>query len=268
MQKLLSKLILFICFLAPLHIVYADDHTDRDAKIAEGGRLYDKWWQEYDLKEPTSTHPAYPVSGKKKGATTWRCKECHGWDYRGNQGAYSKGSHFTDIIGIQNYNGKPIEDIVSILKDKNHQYDTVMLDKALRLIALFVSEGQIETTKFIDKKTKKAKGDFKIGNHVFADKCVRCHGIDGNDINFGDDVEPEYVGTVASKNPWEAIHKIYNGHPGSMMGPKIMHGKRSIHQRHHIGLIKPMETMPHMRGKLSAEGIKHLLTYMQTLPVE
>ena len=44
------------------------------AKIAEGGRLYDKWWQEYDLRKPTSTHPAYPSSGKKAGSTTWRCK--------------------------------------------------------------------------------------------------------------------------------------------------------------------------------------------------
>lgn len=268
MQKLFSGMFISICFFVPANISYANDDNDRDKQIAEGGRLYDKWWQEYDLREPETTHPAYPASGKKKGSTTWRCKECHGWDYRGKKGAYGKGSHFTGIIGIQNFSGKPINHIVNILKDKNHQYDTVMLDKALLLIALFVSEGQIDTTNFIYDKTKKAKGDIKIGKHVFADKCVRCHGIEGNDINFGDIVEPEFVGTVASNNPWEEIHKIYNGHPGSIMGPKIMHSKRSIHQRHHMGLIKPMESMPYMRGELSAEGIKHLLTYMQTLPVD
>lgn len=270
MYKLVSNMFITICLFVFANGSYAHEENinDKAAQIAEGGRLYDKWWKGYNLKEPTSTHPAYPTSGKKKGSTTWRCKECHGWDYRGKNGAYGKGSHFTGISGIQNYAGKPINTIVEILKDKNHQYDTVMFDKALQLIALFVSEGQVDTIKYVNDKTKKAMGDINIGNHVFADKCVRCHGIEGKDINFGDIVEPEFVGTVASKNPWEALHKIYNGHPGSMMGHSIMHSERSIHQRHQMGLIIPMESMPYMRNELSVEGVKHLLTYMQTLPLE
>ncbi|MDH5778511.1 MAG: cytochrome c [Gammaproteobacteria bacterium] len=266
MRKILNNIFITVFFFVFVSSSYAND--DIDEKVAKGGRLYDKWWQEYNLKKPASTHPAYPSSGKKKGATTWRCKECHGWDYRGNKGAYNKGSHYTGIKGIRNYSGKPINQIVKILKDKNHQYDSVMLDRALQLIAQFVSKGQVDTTRFIDDKTKKAKGDVNIGKHIFADKCVRCHGLEGKDINFGDILEPEFVGTVASKNPWEAVHKIYNGHPGSEMGPKIMHSNRQIHQRHHMGLIKPRESMPYMRNELSETGILHLLTYIQTLPAE
>jgi len=73
--------------------------------IAEGGRLYDKWWSELELKEPRETHPAYPTIGKKRDASTWRCKECHGWDYKGKDGAYGKGSHFTGIPEIRSYVG-------------------------------------------------------------------------------------------------------------------------------------------------------------------
>ena len=102
-------------------------------KLSEGGRLYDKWWQEYGLKKPGQTHPAYPTKGVKKGANTWRCKECHGWDYRGKDGAYSKGSHFTGIKGIREYVNTSPDKIMRILKDDNHQYDTVMLDRALYL---------------------------------------------------------------------------------------------------------------------------------------
>lgn len=236
--------------------------------LSEGGRLYDKWWQEYGLKKPTSTHPAYPASGAKKGADTWRCKECHGWDYRGNKGAYSKGSHFTGIKGIQSYSGESKRSIVNILKDNDHQFDKVMLNSALHLVAKFVSKGQTDSAKFINNKTKKAKGDKTTGQHVFADKCVRCHGINGKDINFGDSDNPEYVGTVASKNPWEALHKIYNGHPGSEMNHKIMHSNSAILKRHRLGLISPRESMPAMRFKLSEDGIKHLLSYMQTLPTK
>jgi len=266
MIKLLSHIFIISYIFSCSSISYSHEKNAKAAQISEGGRLYDKWWQEYNLKKPTSTHASYPSSSKKKGSATWRCKECHGWDYQGNNGAYSKGSHYTGIIGIQNYAGKPINNIVEILKDSNHRYDTVMLDKALRKIAVFVSEGQIDAKQFINNKTKKAKGDIDIGQHVFADKCVRCHGVEGTDINFKDNVEPEDIGTVASKNPWEALHKIYNGHPDSLMMHRIMHGKRSIRQRRNIGLISPMEYMPYMRNELSSEGIKHLLTYMQTLP--
>ena len=36
-------------------------------------------------------------------------------------------------------------------------------------------------------------------------------------INFGDAQKPEFVGTVANKNPWEFIHKVRAGQPGTKM---------------------------------------------------
>lgn len=36
-------------------------------------------------------------------------------------------------------------------------------------------------------------------------------------INFGDAEEPEYVGTIANDNPWEFIHKVRVGQPGTGM---------------------------------------------------
>ena len=261
--------VLVVFGLLPSMALWADDdeRTLSDS-IAEGGRLYDKWWKEYDLNPPKDTHPAYPSGSKQSGETTWRCKECHGWDYKGKEGAYAKGSHYTGIKGISDYNNKPPEKIVAILKDKNHQYDQVMYDRALRMIALFVARGQVNMDDFIDAATKKAKGDAKSGRAVFLDKCSRCHGEEGNDINFGNDVEPEFIGTVAVNNPWEAVHKILNGHPGAHMDHNIMHSKRAIHRRHQQGLIDPMEPMPAFRDELSDEGIIDLLTFLQTLPVD
>jgi thiosulfate dehydrogenase len=36
-------------------------------------------------------------------------------------------------------------------------------------------------------------------------------------LNFGDVKNPEYVGTIGASNPWEMMHKILNGQPGSPM---------------------------------------------------
>ncbi|MHC5004711.1 MAG: hypothetical protein ACYTJ0_16480, partial [Planctomycetota bacterium] len=65
-----------------------------------GGMIYDKWWAVLALPEPEGDHPLYPPDGPRSGSTTWRCKECHGWDYKGADGAYSSGSHYTGIPGV------------------------------------------------------------------------------------------------------------------------------------------------------------------------
>ncbi len=183
--------------------------------ISRGGQLYDKWWEVIESDAPKTTHPAYPKAGKKKGATTWRCKECHGWDYKGAAGAYGKGSHYSGIKGIRGAAGVDPARIRQILSDKNHRYTAKMLpSNALHKLALFVSFGQIDMDRYIDRATKKAHGDIRRGAQFFQTICANCHGYDGRKINFKDDKNPEYVGTVARNNPWEALHKIRFGQPG------------------------------------------------------
>ena len=82
---------------------------------------------------------------------------------------------------------------------------------------------------------------------IFNDSCKECHGRDGRERNFKDKKNPEYVGTVANKNPWEAMHKLRNGHPGAfVMG----------------------DAMPNMNEEISFQEQLDLLAYLQTLPVK
>ena len=68
-----------------------------------------------------------------------------------------------------------------------------------------------------------------------------CHGGPGTMINLGDAQKPEFVGTVANKNPWEFIHKVRAGQPGTKMLSGII-------------------------NKLSDKNILDLLAYVRTLP--
>ncbi len=186
--------------------------------MSRGGRLYDNWMSELEADKPDSTHPSYPKAGKKNGAATWRCKECHGWDYKGVNGAYGKGSHYTGIKGIRRWAERDPDKIVSIIRDKTHQYTNKMISSsAARKLALFVSRGQIDMDKYIDRATRKARGDPSLGARFFHMICAVCHGFDGRNLNFKQMPEVEYVGTVAQKNPWETLHKIRNGQPGVAM---------------------------------------------------
>lgn len=210
----MKKLLLTIVFLCGA--VYAGSYSIEDSKqLTLGGQLYDNWYSVKGVKPPKGNHPAY-TNGKKKGSTTFRCKECHGWDLKGVDGGYSKGSHFTGIKGLTAYRDANLKDIVTILKNDKHQYGTLMSDTELTAIATFVSKAQIDTP-YIDNKTKRVSGNAVVGGVVFQATCAKCHGSDGKMINFKEAPKEVFVGDAIRDNPLEAAHKVRFGHPGTQM---------------------------------------------------
>jgi len=224
----------FLAVLTPTLAAAGNDISS----IVHGGRLYDNWFEETREYPPEKTHPAYPARGAfaKKPAATWRCKECHGWDYRGSAGAYAKGRHYTGIKGIQGMAGADPAVVVAILKDDRHRYGPLMAPDNLMDIANFVSRGQVDMDDFIDRKTKKAKGNIDRNEEYFAVICANCHGRDGLKLST---MPP--LGRIARDNPWETLHKIINGHP--------------------------KEAMPALRA-FNRQVLKDILAHAQTLPPE
>ena len=195
------------------------NHASEPWVLAAGGRIYDKWWEALDRDEPEESNPAYPANGQKSGANTWRCKECHGWDYRGKDGVYAAGSHYTGIIGIRGAQGQPDDTIMQTLRDTNHPYTNEMItDGELRRISAFVSRGQVDMTTFMDATTRSITGgDLNRGREIFQTTCAACHGFDGRMMDWGDEDVSKFVGTEASELPDEVMNKILNGHTGVQM---------------------------------------------------
>ena len=214
---------------------------------SRGGRLYDNWWKEAGVEEPTLDQPlwASQTTNTRSGSDTWRCKECHGWDYLGADGAYSSGSHFTGFPGVFRVASKTSDEIIAILSGgSNVDHDfSAMGDDAMIDLATFLQSGMVDFTALIDAETKSAiEGDSAHGEELFV-TCAACHGEDGRLLNFGSEDEPEYIGTIALDNPWEFLHKVRAGQPGT--------------------------TMPaSMDGDWSTQDLLDLLTFAQTLPVE
>jgi mono/diheme cytochrome c family protein len=187
--------------------------------LAAGGRIYDNWWEALDREEPEGTHPAYPSAGAQEGATTWRCKECHGWDYMGVDGVYRSGSHFTGIPGINGAIGVDEATIASTLRSAPHGYTEEMInEEELARLAAFVSRGQVDMSAYIDLATREIiAGDIDHGRAIFQTVCAACHGFDGRRLDWGDADGPAYVGTEAVAAPDEVLNKILNAHPGVEM---------------------------------------------------
>jgi mono/diheme cytochrome c family protein/ribosomal protein L37AE/L43A len=191
-----------------------------DGELNLGGQLYDKWWEIAGADEPTGDQPLWASqdTNTRSGTDTWRCKECHGWDYMGADGAYGSGSHFTGFPGVFGAAPQPEEELTAWLNGSaNSDHDfSVMGDLAMAALVKFMREEMTDITAFIGDD-KAVAGDAGLGKEMFENTCAACHGTDGKEINFGDEDDPEYVGTVGRDNPWEFLHKAGYGQPGAPM---------------------------------------------------
>ena len=220
--------------------------------VADGGALYDNWWQATGEVAPETDHPLWASrpdtsSNTRTGAVTWRCKECHGWDYKGVDGAYASGSHRTGIRGIfgTQLTAPEIFDLVK----NGHSYGAAGLtDVDVWNLAKFVLDGQIDTDAIIDAGGL-FTGDSVKGESLYLqgmgtnESCATCHGSDGLVAPPGAPDFVDYPGLVATENPWEFQHKVRFGQPGTRM----------------LGSVA---------GDASLQDVADLAAYVQSLPKE
>lgn len=204
----------------------ADGDEKKEAKNSSaralklGGLLYDNWPKVVGVK-PDGTHPLYPPKGKKKGESSWRCKECHGWDYLGKDGRYSSGSHYTGFDGILHARGGAPETLRNSLSGGAavHDFSRWLSLDQINALTEFINRGLIDY-RDVERLLERFVGG--RGRQLYQQACASCHGNDGNGIDFKDKNGVQGVGWLANDNPQESLHKIRWGHPGSEMPSAVV----------------------------------------------
>ncbi len=257
MRSSLKLLAVPLLLFSPL-LLAEELSLEKSYEIGEGGRLYDNWAAELGVQAPRETHPGYnDYKGEKRGTATWRCKECHGWDYRGAAGQYGKGEHYTGTQGIFAARDSAVENVVERLKNDNHLFDSVLTAEQIEKVATFVVQEQLDMRLFIDVNTQEISGDARKGRGTYLQQCALCHGSSGKTRNLSyDNNRKRYLGGVAKENPWKVMHKIRFGHPG-----KFYSNKYDAEGR-------PRANMPAMLGVITLQEQVDLLAYLVTLPAK
>ena len=209
--------------------------AEMESSYARGAKLYDKWYKVIKADAPTESHKLYPDEGKyaAKPGSNWRCKECHGWDYLGKDGAYASGKHSSGIVGIDSAAGGDPAAVIAVLKSDGHGFASLLSDQDLTDLANFVTAGQVDMDQYIDRATKAPKGDGAKGEVYYNTICAGCHGMDGK---LPKDMKP--FGAQMS-NPWEVMHKILNGQPGESM-PAL----RALDRQITVDIMSYLATLP------------------------
>jgi thiosulfate dehydrogenase len=211
-----------------------------DADLVRGGLLYDKWWVAAGVPEPEVTNPLYPTEENamfkdppRSGPDTWRCKECHGWDYLGVLGFYGPpSSHFTNIEGVLQvadsftqargiFSPAELFDIIAFgIPGQMTGYEGLISDDDIWDLVKFLWEGMIDDRLIVDYSSPDnaviPPFFLDIGETIYNDTCAGCHGIDGEGlVAFG--TEGVSLHEVATDNPVEFMHKARMGQPGTFM---------------------------------------------------
>ena len=206
------------------------------ADLVRGGLLYDKWWAENGADEPTDTNPTYPTEQNamfkvppRSGADTWRCKECHGWDYIGVDGLYGPpSSHFTGIVGI--LDATEPQELFDIIANgttgptgtmTGYTEDQLSDDDIWDLVK-FIKEGLIDDSELVVYNTGglieiREPINLENGASLYNSTCAVCHGLDGEAMGVS-------LHDLVLENPVEFIHKVRFGNPGTPMPSAINNG--------------------------------------------
>jgi len=210
-----------------------------------GGRLYDRWWSAIAAPAPATDHPLWQyrpdqTSNAATGSTTWRCTECHGWDYKGVDGEFASGPHRTGIAGVFGTSLTPAP-LFDFLREppnngggagvpNGHDFGSVLADEQIYDLVAFVLGGVIDTDTYVDNAAGGVfRGDPMVGETHYTtggtlSQCISCHGSNGAAINFGTPQAPEYLGTVAVYEPFHFLHRVRMGFPGIPMQGWLANG--------------------------------------------
>jgi mono/diheme cytochrome c family protein len=217
---------------------YASNTTPyQRADLTRGARLFDNWMGELGVT-PTTINPGYLLTkGTSKSVTaTWRCNECHGWDYLGVDGAYKTGSHFTGVQGLLVAQPDAPEEIFGFIQNGSEAKGMIAFgahesftDEDIWDLVKFIKEGMVDLSGKIDFATGLTiTGDVARGKELYEkglpgtnsfQTCLYCHGPDGRKVNFHTAPQaPEGLRNVAD-SPFQFVHHVRFGKAGGVLMP-------------------------------------------------
>lgn len=256
-----TPIFIILCALALLtaSTTLAAESPPSQDDIIRGGQLYDKWYAVLGVNPPAGNMPIWSrqTNNTRSGADTWRCNECHGWDYRGFKGEYRAGSHYTGFPDIYTLvQGLTVNDIFSHLQgklDPAHNFSAYMDEKSLTQLAEFLKFGIIDDSTYINPISLRViDPNISHGQQLYDSTCLTCHGNDGQKIVLNIEGINEYLGSVANRDPWRFLHRTRFGVAGTEMPVGLSLGWSSADGRDVLAYTQTFPTGGEIIGEPTA----------------
>lgn len=224
-----------------------------DADGILGGIMYDKFWaSEAEFTAPVDA--SIDMANVSGYSDFYRCKQCHGWDLMGKEGAYISRAANTgrpEVAGgilnfistssdqeifdaIKNTGGALVDPArtadgtnAALGGNEHPDYGRLLTDAQIWNIAKFLKTEKLDVTELYDATTTGTyptgsiaysnwgtNGIAARGEVLYSNDCASCHGADGTQIDMGGLSVGQFVRTKS----YEVQHKVKFGQLGSSMG--------------------------------------------------
>jgi mono/diheme cytochrome c family protein len=219
MKKLSPTLLLVLFGLLLLAAVLGEipEQTSLPGDPLAGARIYDNWMTALDLNALEGDHPLWATqeSNTRSDDVTWRCKECHAWDYKGADGVNGPSSiRYTGFPSLTRAVGSSQEELLAWLDGTNnpdHNFLQFTNPNAVNDLAIFLRTMQVDLALLIDYESGLALGNELAGESLYLNTCAECHGDSGRRIDFSSGGSPLYVADIAAVDPWRTVHVVRFG---------------------------------------------------------
>lgn len=229
-----------------------NEEAYNNADIINGGIMYDKLWASESDFDQNSPH----LATLKEFSNFFRCKQCHGWDGLGNQGAYISRApkttrpNVTPINLFQMAQTESADELFEELKetsgrrdisydlstydpesnnsegDKMPNLNQILTDSQIWDLIKFLKEGMLDVSQLYDASYS---GSYPNGSMVISNLGKDGNGGNGKSYYAANcalchgangtalDLEGMTLGKFTRTKPNEVQHKIMFGQPGSIM---------------------------------------------------
>ena len=198
--------------------VSAESNHQEINPVSLGAQIYDDWTSVVkDAPLPVGNHPIWSrqTNSTISGIETWRCVNCHGWDYQGKEGAFGFGPYSTGFPSILEASSESSTYLVGALSggdDAQHDFSSLMSEEELESVVSFIQTGVIDDNEYIDIFTRKViNGNLSNGKEKYKAACASCHGEDGTQATFRYEGREVALGTLAVQDPWRFLHRTRFG---------------------------------------------------------
>ncbi len=236
-----------------------------------GGQLYVAWDVVIGLeRSPVTMHPLWPQNAVEASTRrTWRCVNCHGWDYRGAEGlTLASVVKNSDYPSLYRFTGESQDNIIAWLNGENdprHDFSALLSETDLLDLSVFLSTSLLAPELIADLKSRTVQGTVEVGSALYQEWCYDCHGAEGERVNFGSAKTPIFMGDLAWQNPWRIAHVVRFGHILINMPPAEQAGISFSQQ---IDLLAYSQTLPRAT-KISVPELREVdyLSQASTVPL-
>ncbi len=219
--------------------VITGGHTGLQPSHVRGARIYDDLFIELDAASP-GPNPMLAIGAGATLADTdsWRCSQCHGFDYEGGVLTFNNGAT-NNLLELRDVRGRDEEFVFNMLQTgfdawdgaqvvNVHNYSALLSEQAIVDVSDFVVNEIFDTHEFVRAPASGALGDMVEGMAMYESvavdaipplarvdgsnfNCVDCHGADARSGTAAID-----IAIVAWSDPFRFLHRTLFGSPRSL----------------------------------------------------